>query len=127
MRAAVEPQSSIPPSITAPPRSFFDTRVLNTAGLDLTSAVRDHTRDIRPDNQTARPRQTGQFPTTITLPPAEIGPYRANEDLVFGRNRPKGAICPDEALSADLRPLKFPASKVSRALPFALSTYEPGP
>ena len=127
IRASVEPQSSIPALITAPPRSFFDTRVLNTAGLDLTSAVRDHPRDTRPDNQNARPSQTEQFPTTLTLRPGEIGPDTATEDLVFWRNRPKRARCPDEALSADLRPLKFSTSKVSPSLPFALSTYPPGP
>ena len=82
------------------------------------------------DAPASRSRQDPQhpgFPTTFTLRRAEIDPYMANMEPIFSRNRPKGAICPDEAHIAVLRPLKFPASKVSRALLFPLSTSQPGP
>ena len=77
-----------------------------------------------------RSRQDPQhpgFPTTFTLRRAEIDPYMANMEPIFSRNRPKRALGPDAAHIADLRPPKFPASKVSRSLLFPLSTYEPGP
>ena len=90
MRASVEPRSSIPPSITAPARSFFDTRVLNTAGLDLTSAVRDHTRDTRPDNQNVRPSQPRNSPRSLPFAQGRSARIWQMRTSFFGGIGPKG-------------------------------------
>ena len=55
-----------------------------------------------------------RFPTTYTLRQDDLGPYMANMSVFFLGIGPIRALCPDEALRADLRPLKFPPSKVSR-------------